>query len=574
MEAGKRQLDFLSEVFSRKLAVESTLVTERDREYVSQQLGLLAKQADLPLVATTAARAADLRSLRKSHVLRAIQMQGSLSQVEPFLEAFLPILRSAADMVQIHKYHPEAVTNAAQLAGEIAFDFRLLAPQLPVGQVSAGETETAWLRKCAYEGAKLRYDSRAENRKAWETIDHELKIIANLGFCGYFLIVKEIVDFCKANDILCQGRGSAANSAVCYALGITAVDAVYHRLMFERFLSPDRSGPPDIDIDIEAKRREEVIQHVFEKYGRHNAAQVANVITYRHRSAIRDAAKAFGFSEEIALQWDKEYCAEAGLVKFVLLGLGMLTALRRMFSALEKQGYVQADGRKLDLYSLPAEDPQVCDLLCADDTVGVFQVESRAQMNTLPRLRPRCFYDLVVEVVLIRPGPIQGNAVNPYLRRCLGKEPVRYVDELLKPILERTLGVPFFQEQLMQIAVEAAGFSAAEADQLRKAMGSKRSEERMRKLKPQLYAGLAQNGIVGERAEEIFEYFSGFAEFSFPESHAFSFAYIVYASAWMKVHFPHEFYASIIASQPMGFYSVYSLVADAHRRGVRVLPRM
>lgn len=632
ISGGKELLQKLTQLFGTAIAVETNLQTPLEQEFVSHQLASLAKQFQLPLVATTGARAANVKSLPRANVLTAIQLQGNLSQVEPYLTAFPPLLRSAAEMEIIHRNYPQAVENAAQLAEELAFDLNLLAPQLPKGMIPTGENEASWLRKCTYQGAYKRYGTAQDNPKAWKIIEHELQIIESLGFCGYFLIVKEIVDFCATNNILCQGRGSAANSAVCYSLSITAVDAVYHQLMFERFLSPDRSGPPDIDIDIEAERREEVIQHVYEKYGRHNAAQVANVITYRHRSALTDVAKAFGYSEDLArkwskntapipidpkvekmaiqlkklprhlgihsggmvltrqpvseicpvqwaarsgrtvLQWDKEDCAEAGLVKFDLLGLGMLTALRRMFSALEKAGYMGVNGKKLDLYNLPPEDPAVYDLLCAADTVGVFQVESRAQMNTLPRLKPRCFYDLVVEVALIRPGPIQGKAVNPYLRRRLGKEAITYDHPCLEPILKRTLGVPIFQEQLMQIAIEAAGFTPAEADQLRKAMASKNSDEKLAKLKPKLLEGLTQKGISSDIAQNIFNYFQGFAEFGFPESHAFSFAYIVYASAWMKVNHPAHFYAGIIASQPMGFYSVASLVADARRHQVRVKP--
>ncbi|MCS4484274.1 error-prone DNA polymerase [Gleimia sp. 6138-11-ORH1] len=627
---GKQLLQKLTGLFGNALAIESNLQTPEEQELTSHQLATLAKQLQLPLIATGAVKAAHINSLPRANVLNAIHLKGTLEQTEPYLEAFPAILRSASEMEKIHKYYPQATENAAELAEKLAFNLNLIAPQLPKGIIPPNETEESWLRKCTYQGAYKRYGTPNENPKAWETIESELQIITQLGFCGYFLIVKEIVDFCLANDILCQGRGSAANSAVCYSLGITAVDAVKHQLMFARFLSPDRDGPPDIDIDIEAERREEVIQHVYEKYGRHNAAQVANVITYRTRYAISDVAKTFGYSEAIArswskqltpipidprvekiakqlrkfprhlgvhtggmvltrqpvseicplqwasktgrtiLQWDKEDCAEVGLVKFDLLGLGMLTALKRMFTALEKMGHRGTDGKKLNLYNLPAEDPAVYDLLCAADTVGVFQVESRAQMNTLPRLKPRCFYDLVVEVALIRPGPIQGNAVNPYLRRRLGKEPITYIHPSLEPILQRTLGVPIFQEQLMQIAVETAGFTTAEADQLRKAISAKDSSEKLAKLKPKLFAGIAAKGISKENAETIFNYFKGYAQFGFPESHAFSFAYIVYASAWMKVHHRAEFYAALIASQPMGFYSVASLIADARRHNVKV----
>ncbi|MDO5050042.1 MAG: error-prone DNA polymerase [Actinomycetaceae bacterium] len=616
---------------AENVVVESALNTPEEQERTALQLAEVARRSGAVLVATTGARVADTDSLRLAHVLRAVRLGATLDQVEPYLEAMPPMLRSGEQMLRIHRHYPQAVENAAELAERIAFDLRLLAPDLPNADVPEGFDDAAWLRHLTEKGALERYGTRAQHPEAWRKIDHELDIIVRLGFAGYFLIVKEIVDFCRSQNILCQGRGSAANSAVCFALGITAVDAVRHKMLFERFLSPGRSGPPDIDIDIEAQRREVVIQHIYERYGRRNAAQVANVISYRPRSAVRDAAKAFGYSEDIAqlwvknlddakadprvmdiagqmsrlprhmgihpggmvltrqpvsqicpvqwatkedrtvLQWDKDDCAEAGLVKFDLLGLGMLTALRKMFDSLAEQGELAADGKPFNLYNLPQEDPAVYDLLCAADTVGVFQVESRAQMNTLPRLQPRCFYDIVVEVALIRPGPIQGQAVNPYLRRRRGREAVTYPHPLLKPTLEKTLGVPLFQEQLMQIAVDAAGFSPSQADQLRKAMGSKRSPERMARLKPDLYKGFAERGITGEVADQIFDSLRGFSEFGFPESHSFSFAYIVYASAWMKVHFPEEFYAAILSSQPMGFYSAASLVEDARRHDVEVV---
>lgn len=624
-----RTVNYLQDLFG-DVCVESTLTTPDEEENESIALAEVARRAGVPLVATSAARAAGVGSVKLAHVLRAVRLGATLEQAAPYLEAFPPILRSAEDMLRIHRYHPEAVENAAALAGDIAFDVRLVAPELPDADVPNGHDDASWLRHLTEEGARERYGDRQSYPEAWAQIDKELDIIVRLGFSGYFLIVKEIVDFCRAQNILCQGRGSAANSAVCFALGITAVDAVRHKMLFERFLSPGRSGPPDIDIDIEAGRREIVIQHIYARYGRRYAAQVANVISYRPRSAIRDAAKAFGYSEDVAqlwvkdvgdskpdpkvlaiaeqmaklprhmgihpggmiltrqpvseicpvtwaskegrtvLQWDKDDCAEAGLVKFDLLGLGMLTALRKMFDSLQSEGRVGTDAKPFNLYNLPPEDPLVYDLLCAADTVGVFQVESRAQMNTLPRLQPRRFYDIVIEVSLVRPGPIQGKAVNPFLRRRRGREAVTYLHPLLKPALEKTLGVPIFQEQLMQIAIDAAGFDAAQADQLRKAMGAKRSDERMLRLRPALYEGFAKNGISEEVADEIFDSLRAFSDFGFPESHSFSFAYIVYASAWMKVHFPEEFYASILSSQPMGFYSPASLVDDARRHGVVV----
>ena len=553
-------------------------------------------------------------------------------------------------MLSLHRDHPEAVAEAARIGAECAFDLALVAPNLPDFPVPEGHTEASWLRCVTRERALERYGPRSSNPRAWEVIDHELDVIVGLGFPGYFLIVCEIVDFCRSRGIWCQGRGSSANSAVCFALGITAVDAVRHKMLFERFLSPGRSGPPDIDVDIESDRREEVIQHVYERYGRKCAAQVANTISYRPRSAIRDAAKALGYEEgqveawlrsvehkvpakadvggsagyepagyeadvpaavadlasrmqrlprhlgihtggmvlcdrpvidvcpagwarmpgRTVLQWDKDDCAEAGLVKFDLLGLGMLTALRKSYTQLTDAGIAGSDGKPLGLHNLPQEDPRVYALLQAADTVGVFQVESRAQMATLPRLRPECFYDIVIEVALIRPGPIQGDAVSPYLARRRGREPVTYPHPLTKPALEKTLGVPLFQEQLMQIAIDVAGFTPAQADRLRKAMGAKRSHERMSELKSELYSGMASKGVPPGVREEIYDKLDAFAEFGFPESHSFSFAYLVYASAWLKVHFPEHFYAGILAAQPMGFYSPQSLVADARRHGVHV----
>ncbi|MFN2607024.1 MAG: error-prone DNA polymerase, partial [Acidimicrobiales bacterium] len=453
-------------------------------------------------------------------------------------------------------------------------------------------------------------------------------------FPGYFLIVWDIVEFCRRNDIYCQGRGSAANSAVCYALGITKADAVSLGLLFERFLSPERDGPPDIDVDIEAGRREEAIQYVYQRYGRENAAQVANVITYRPRSAVRDMGKALGhppgaldaWSKQVegwhlselapdtgipepvvdlarqvegfprhlgihsggmvicdrpvvevcpvewgrmenrsVLQWDKDDCAVVGLVKIDLLGLGMLTALHLGVDLI-----AAAHGVEVDLATIPQE-PEVYDMLCEADSVGVFQVESRAQMATLPRLRPRTFYDLVVEVALIRPGPIQGGSVHPYIRRRNGQEPVTYLHPRLERSLAKTLGVPLFQEQLMQMAIDVAGFSPGEADQLRQAMGSKRSHARMEALRGRLFGGMAAHGITGDVAEAIYDKLAAFADFGFPESHSVSFAYLVYASAWMKLHYPAAFCAALLNAQPMGFYSPNTLVADARRHGVVVL---
>ena len=639
------------------LAVELTLDGGPTDAALTDVLTRLAHDHRLPLVATGAVRCARPADARLADVLTSTRLVTDLEGARGHLPAIGRWLRGAQDMARLHRRRPDAVDLAADLASDLAFDLSLIAPDLPDADVPEGHTPATWLRELTRQGATRRYGTPQEHPRAWEVLNHELEVIESLGFPGYFLIVHSIVEFCRQSGILCQGRGSAANSAVCYALGITAVDAVRHRMLFERFLSPGRAGYPDIDLDIEACRREEVIQHVYSRYGRDCAAQVANVISYRPRSAVRDAARALGhpagmqdtwarqmdrwatvrpggltgqgdevpepvldIAEKLlrlprhlgvhpggmvlcdrpvtevcpvrwaamdnrsVLQWDKDDCSEAGLVKFDLLGLGALTALRLAFTTLAERGQAVPDvveegelrsaqtGRPWGLHTLPEEDPAVYRLLTAADTVGVFQVESRAQMATLPRLRPKTFYDIVVEVALIRPGPIQGDAVNPYIRRRLKREEVTYLHDSLKPALAKTLGVPLFQEQLMQIAVDAAGFSPAEADTLRQAMGAKRSLERMDALHDRLVAGMRARDINEATAEEIYSKLRSFAEFGFPESHAFSFAYLVYASAWLKTRRPEDFYAGLLAAQPMGFWSSQSLVADAQRHGVRVLP--
>jgi len=660
--AARREIDRLAALFGvGNVAVEITdhghpLDAERNAA-----LADLAFDASLPLVATTNAHHATPADADLAAALAAVRARSSLDDMDGWLPGSPGAhLRSAEEMLRIHRRHPSAVAAAARLAGELAFDLALVAPKLPPYPVPDGHHEASWLRELTYRGARERYGPRGAERVpgAYAQIDRELDIIESLDFPGYFLIVHDLVDFCRRSDILCQGRGSAANSAVCYALGVTAVDAVTHGLLFERFLSAERDGPPDIDVDIESDRREEVIQYVYERFGRINAAMVANVIQYRPRSAVRDAARALGhgagqqdaWSKSIdrwsslkdratdhaewvasqrdvmwpappptddlshipapvldladrllrlprhlgvhpggmvlcdrpvldvcpvewarmpgrtVLQWDKDDCAEAGLVKFDLLGLGMLSALKYAFAFV-----AETEGEALTLHGLPQEDPRVYDLLCAADTIGVFQVESRAQMVTLPRLRPRRFYDIVVEVALIRPGPIQGGSVHPYIARARGREEVTYLHPLLEPALKKTLGVPLFQEQLMQMAMDACGFDGTLADQLRRAMGSKRSPERMEALRARALVGMHERGIDADTAHAIFDKLRAFADFGFPESHAFSFAYLVYASAWLKVHKPAAFYAGLLAAQPMGFYSPQSLAADARRHGVTVL---
>ncbi len=634
--AGRVAIDTLVARFGREnLAVEIWDHGSPNDHARNEALVDLANYAKVQVVATNNVHYATPKDFRRANLLSALRARRSLDEMEGWLDAAPTAhLRSDAEQRQRFKRWPGVVERAGELAEELAFDLRLVAPQLPTFPTPAGMNEQQYLEELVEERATQKYGTRENERVpgAWRQIEHELNVIKTLGFAGYFLTVWDITEFCRQSNIYCQGRGSAANSAVCYSLGITNADAVALNLFFERFLSPARDGPPDIDVDIESGRREEVIQYVFERYGRRHAAQVAAVITYRPRSALRDVARAFGYSEEQAnefrdrvdrqemiakgddvsplmlematellhrprhlgihsagmvlcdrpvievcpvewgrmpgrtlLQWDKDDCAASGLVKFDLLGLGMLEALHRAVDEV-KSTY----GVSLDLSTLPQEEA-VYDLLCEADTVGVFQVESRAQMATLPRIRPRTFYDIVIEVALIRPGPIQGNAVNPYIRRRRGDDPVTYLHPRLEPILKRTLGVPLFQEQLMEMAVAVAGFSPAEADELRQAMASKRSEIRMMKLKSRFYAGMAQNGIVGEPADELFHALSAFANFGFPESHAVSFAHLVYCSAWIKVHYPECFLVSLLNAQPMGFWSPQSLVADAKRHGVTVL---
>jgi len=633
--AARRALARLVERFGREnVAVELWDHGAPDDIARNDVLAELAVTAGVAVVATNNVHYATPRDFPRANVLSAIRARQSLEEMEGWLCASpLAHLRSDTEQRRRFARWPGVVDRAGELAGGLAFDLRLVAPNLPAFATPPGQDEQTYLEAIVARGATQRYGARDAERVAgaWRQIDHELAVIRTLGFAGYFLTVWDITEFCRANNIYCQGRGSAANSAVCYSLGITNADAVALNLFFERFLSPARDGPPDIDVDIESGRREEVIQYVFEHYGRHHAAQVAAVITYRSKSALRDVARALGHSEEEAnyirdhvdrstmtpgaevpalvttlaselldrprhlgihsagmvlcdrpvlevcpvewgrmpgrsvLQWDKDDCAAIGLVKFDLLGLGMLEALHHAVDEVEA-----FHGVALDLAALPQEEA-VYDLLCEADTVGVFQVESRAQMATLPRVQPRCFYDLVIEVALIRPGPIQGHAVNPYIRRRRGDEPVTYLHPRLEPILSRTLGVPLFQEQLMEIAVAVAGFSPAEADELRQAMAAKRSELRMMKLKSRFYAGMAQNGITGDAADQLFDALAAFANFGFPESHSVSFAHLVYCSAWIKVHYPAAFLVSLLNAQPMGFWSPQSLVADAKRHGVTVL---
>jgi error-prone DNA polymerase len=612
-------------------------------------LATLATRAGVDVVATNNVHYARPAERPLATALAAIRARRSLDALDGWLPAAAGAhLRSPAEQARRFARWPGAVERTTGIAQACAFDLAMAAPHLPDFPVPPGHDEMSWLRELAWAGAAHRYPPTHPNHaEAVQRVAGELDLIEELGFAGYFLLVHDLVEFCRRENLYCQGRGSAANSAVCYALGITKADAVGLRLLFERFLSPERDGPPDIDLDIEHERREEAIQYVYRRYGRDRAAQVANVITYRPRSALREMAKAAGLSPGQAdavaksvegwtlreaeadaggdltrsrgeggpgipplvldlarqvqgfprhlgihsggmviadrplveycptewatmenrsiLQWDKDDCAAAGLVKFDLLGLGMLTMLHLAVDLIREHR-----GKEIDLAVIPQEDA-VYDLMCDADTVGVFQIESRAQMATLPRLRPRTFYDIVIEVALIRPGPIQGGSVHPYIRRRRGEEPVTYLHPLLEGCLAKTLGVPLFQEQLMQMAIDVANFTPGEADQLRQAMGSKRSHERMALMRARLLDGMAQNGITGAVADEIAHKLEAFADFGFPESHSVSFAYLVYASSWIKLHYPAEFTAALLNAQPMGFYSPHTIVRDARRHGVEIL---
>ena len=630
-----RELDRLVAVFGPDAVQVELIDNGQPRDTVDNDiLAHLAAQAGLPTIATNNVHYARPADFQLYTALSAVRAQRSLDAMDGWLPSGpTRHLRSGAEMATRFGRYPGAVARTVPLAEELAFSLRKARPRLPRQQVPEGHTPMSWLRQLVWDGAERAYPGYNANVR--DRLEKELAVIEAKDFPGYFLIVHDIVQFARGRGILCQGRGSAANSAVCFVIGITAVDSIYYRLPFERFLSSLREEEPDIDVDFDSDRREEVIQYVYERYGRLNAAQVANVITYRPKVAVRDMAKALGYStgqqdawtkqverwgtavsspehdipdsvaalaEQVlgfprhlgihsggmvltdrpvgevcpiehgrmdgrtVLQWDKDDCAWMGLVKFDLLGLGMLAALQYTFDLVR-----DSLGEDWTLGTIPKEEAGVYDMLCRADSIGVFQVESRAQMGTLPRLQPRRFYDLVVEIALIRPGPIQGGAVHPYIRRKLGTEPVTYLHPKLEPVLERTLGVPLFQEQLMQMAMAVGGCTGEDADLLRRAMGSKRGIEKISSLRATLYAGMAGNGIEGALADQIYEKIEAFANFGFAESHSISFALLVYASSWLKLHYPGAFLAALLRAQPMGFYSPQSLVADARRHGVTVL---
>ena len=671
----------------------------REEEADNAALRDLASAFHVPVIATNGVRFAEPADRPLYDVLTCIRHKTTLERAgrklswnaERYLKAPDAMARLFSDM-------PDALAGTRELAERIGYTMADLGYKFPDYPVPRGETMPSFLRKITQAGARERY--RPYDDKARKQIERELALIEKLELAGYFLIVWDIVNFCRQHDILVQGRGSAANSAVCYSLGITAVDPIGMELLFERFLSEERGEWPDIDLDLPSgDRRERVIQHMYEKYGKLGAAMTANVITYRGRSAAREVGKVLSIPPEqvdrlakvmnhfewidlketldrnlkevgidvqapviqtfgrlwqqiqdlprhlgqhsggmvfcqgrlddvvplenasmpgrVVVQWDKDDCADMGLIKVDLLGLGMMSVIQdalalvnaglgssvdRVFgSSAEQIGAIdprvgdsptdrttelpnyrttelpnyrtRASTREaLDLAHLPPDDPAVYKMLQEADTVGLFQVESRAQMATLPRLRPEKFYDIVVEVAIIRPGPIVGNMVHPYLKRRQGQEPVTYPHPSLEPILKRTLGVPLFQEQLLRMAMVAAGFSGGEAEELRRAFGFKRSEKRMQQIEGKLRAGMEKQGITGAAQEEIIKSITSFALYGFPESHSASFALLVYASAYLKAHYPAAFYTAMLNNQPMGFYHPATLVKDAQRHGVRFAP--
>lgn len=606
----------------------------------------LARKHRLPLLATNGVAYAEPGDRRIADVFACLRhhttLDGAGTRLNENAERYLKPPRA---MRELFADIPEAVFNTEVVAARLEFTLGDLGYRFPDYPVPPDESQDSFLRKMAYFGAQQRYGTTTGKIK--KQIDHELALIGKLGFSGYFLVVWDICNFCREQGILVQGRGSAANSAVCYSLGITAVDPIAQKLLFERFLSEGRKDWPDIDLDLPSgERRERVIQEVFRRYGR-RAAMTANVITYKGRSTMREVGKVLGFPEDaldrfsrlyaggdfphtlsveeqlkiagvsadsprsrvllelmrdlhglprhlgqhsggvvlcatelsdivplenasmpgrVVIEWDKGDCEDMGIIKVDLLGLGMMAALE------DAMQMAQARGRPFDLASIPKDDPATFALLQRADTVGVFQVESRAQMATLPVLKPACFYDLAVEVAIIRPGPIHGQAKNPYLARRSGEVAVTYFDERARPILERTLGVVLFQEQVLALAMTLGGFSPDEADELRRAIGFTRQPERLERLKAKLRAAMQARAVSDAAAAHILEALGSFALYGFPESHALSFALIAYASAWLKVHRPAEFYAGLLNNQPMAFYSPATLVQDARRHGIAVSP--
>jgi len=653
--AGARAtLNRLTSIFGRgNVYVELQRHQLREEECRNQALMGLASELGIPVIATNGVCYATKEDVSLLDVFTSIRHHTTLDKAGRLLAMnSARYLRSAREMISLFRDVPDAIANTRIVSERIAFTLDNLGYEFPHYPVPEGETMDSFLEKRVEEGVRKRYGSAAKQHllnKARAQVKHELALIAKLGFAGYFLIVWDIIRYCQKNGFLVQGRGSAANSAVCYALEITAVDPIGLELLFERFLSESRGEWPDIDLDLPSgDQREQVIQYVYERYGSLGAAMSANVITYRGRSAAREVGKALGFDEEqltrlaslvghwewrgpndtmashfdhagfdirhprianyldlclrmqdlprhlgqhsgglvicagllnrvvpierasmpgrTVIQWDKEDCADLGLIKVDLLGLGMMAVLKESIELIPHHY-----GQSVDLATLP-EDQVVYETLRKADTVGMFQVESRAQMASIPHNAPERFYDLVVQVAIIRPGPIVGKMMNPYMRRRQGKEEVTYPHPLLEPVLKRTLGVPLFQEQLLRMAMTVASFSGAEAEELRRAVGMRRSMQRMKDLEGRLREGMSRNGIGAEAQDNIVQGISSFAMYGFPESHAASFALIAYASAYLKVHYLAAFTCAMLNNQPMGFYTPAVLIKDAQRHGLRVRP--
>ncbi len=650
---GRRVLEQLLAVYGRgNVYVELQRHYERDEEWRNQAAVRLARSLRLPLVATNGVRYATRAERPLLDVFTGIRHGCKLEEAGRLLTRNAERhLRSGSEMCALFNDLPDAVANTLEVSSRIEFTLDKLGYEFPRYPVPEGETMASFLRKRVEEGLARRYPPNSPlKEKARRQAKRELALIEHLGFEGYFLIVWDIVRFCGEHDILIQGRGSAANSVVCYVLGITAADPIKMELLFERFLNENRGEWPDIDLDLPSgEKREQAIQYVYRRYGELGAAMTANVITYRGRSAAREVGKVLGFDPETlnrlsslvghwewkaetdtmpnqfaqagfdlrhprirtyldlclamqdlprhlgqhsggmvicqglldqvvplerasmpgrtVIQWDKEDCSDMGLVKVDLLGLGMMAVIKDTIELVRSH-----HGRELSLHGLPPDDPAVFDTLCRADTVGMFQVESRAQMASLPRNMPRRFYDIVVQVAIIRPGPIVGKMMHPYMRRRQGREPVTYPHPSLVPVLKRTLGVPLFQEQLLRMAMIAADFSGEEAEELRRAVGMRRSRERMDQLVVKLRAGMTAKGLDAATQEHIVNSVSSFALYGFPESHAASFALIAYASAYFKVHHLAAFTCAMLNNQPMGFYMPAVIVKDAQRHGLHVLP--